>query len=970
MMRLAGSLPAWKANVSASVWRVDFKRAGSLFGGNPMPPRRIAKREKNMRGLVWFTVAALLAGAGQALFIGSQSFQTGMLVGGWGCMALAAGALFLQRRGQDVAGDPDTSGLTWKWEAMLLAGILGLALTLRLVNLDVQPNAGFRDECEYGNVAILMLNGEKVYDTGTSCPVYIEFNIQNAAGYFYPLTAAYKIFGIGVKSGRYVSVFFGTLSIAAFYLLARLLMGAPVALLMALALTFLRWHLNFSRIGFLGMMTLFIMLPTLYFLWKGLWQERTDELKGYKDAGLLLSMALLMARLCFDTTAMGGWGNVLTLGLSLPLIVFLYKGLKDRQSTYLMLAAGGLGLTLYTYLASRLLVVVVAGMVAYVFLQSKGVLTPARKKILWAAACLLGLGAALIVEGSARRLGWMGGLGLGMVGLSGLLVWGGMLATFPVSAAMRVSLSLLALAGVFGIYVAGKDESQIARSLVWSGRIAAGLGAFGMLVWVGSLSQKIRASIRPYLLAAGAVLLVGAPLMNFMVVQYDQLFSRSQRVSIFNDRELEGDNRPWGAKLKENIPITLGMYNVRGDANPRHNLPNEIMLNPFLAAVFGAAAIFLLARALQPLPFFLLLWWQAMLLGGYFSQEAPQAYRTIGAIPVVVLMAGLGFKAGWDAFVKAWGRTGMWLGGALLLALVLIGGVYELRSYFIGQATHSGCWAEFSATEYLIGEELHSHPNTHGLMRSDWSDSWTVKFTTYPERDYSAFDPSRDVPLRQLGAATGKNVLYILGDTYLPLLPVLKGFYPNGIYRESRHPFTRDLLYWSFYVSEKDIQAAAGELKNGLTAYYYKDQAAPVEKGDSSVQARAPHWQSATLRFCRIDPFILFDWTVDPIQGPFSVEWKGKLKVDEDGLYNFHTKSNDYLLLEIDGKKIIERLHEPAVGMDYKGSAHLKRGMHTIRMRYYEARNYSRVELWWNTPSNRVEALVPSQNLFPESNCR
>jgi hypothetical protein len=290
---------------------------------------------------------------------------------------------------------------------------------------------------------------------------------------------------------------------------------------------------------------------------------------------------------------------------------------------------------------------------------------------------------------------------------------------------------------------------------------------------------------------------------------------------------------------------------------------------------------------------------------------------------------------------------------------------YELRAYFIGQGTHTACWAEFSATEALMGQELKNHPNTRGLMRSDWADSWTVKFMTYPERDYTSFDPSRDVPLRDLKGQEGKNFLFFLDEAYLPLLPMLKAYYPTGIYNEARQPYTNERLYWSFYVPVSAVAAVSGELKNGLKATYYKDQGVAIEKGDSSVLAKAAHWQGANKRFDRIDPFILFNWTVDPVQAPFSVEWNGSIRIDKGGHYRFETYSNDYAMLEIDGHKVLEREHYPAANFEAVGGIDLSPGRHHLRLRYYEARNYSRLELWWVRPGAGRE-LVPSQALLPE----
>jgi len=917
--------------------------------------------------------ALLLAALGQILLSASHDTSLPLIIAGWLLVALGVAPLTMAARKLHAAnGSP---ALPLAAEAAGLGLILALSIALRLYNLDVQPNGCFRDEGEVGNVAIqIMNNDEDVSYTGTSTPVYIETNYQNAAGFFYPVATFFKAFGVDVKSVRLVSVFFGVLSVLAFYFLARMLFGAPLGLFLALVLAGLRWHLNFSRIGFLGMMTVFLELPLFYYLWRGLRQQASSALKGFPDKALLAALALALARpylgMLRPSLNAGHFTWLLSLAMILPLAWLLLKGAKDKKSGTLMLAGACLALSLYSYLAARLLLAAVLGILACEYLARPGLLKGRRLALFISGSALLALAALAVTQGSAASKPFLGSLGLALGALGAILLWAFVLESLSpwLKPGAKALLSVTALLALYGLKVAFTDGGQLSggpvmpASMLWSGRLclaaAAALG-FGILA---TRKEDAWSNLRPVVLAAGAFVVVALPLLNYAIGNFDQMFTRASRVSIFNDRELEGDNRSWGNKLEENIPRTLGMYNVLGDGNPRHNLPNETMLNPALAAAFALGALFLAFNLRQPLAFFLLAWWQATLLGGYFSQEAPQAYRTITAIPVVLLIAGAGLKPALDACALAWRRFGRGIGWAALALLALGGMSYEVDRYFNGQGQHSACWAEFSATEYLMGMELKSHPNTRGLLRPDWADSWTVKFVTYPARDYTYFDPSRDIPLREQ-VEPGKNYLFALDEAYRPLLPMLKAFYPGGTYSEAHQPFTQERLYWSYYVPAAEVAAAAGPLKHGLTAHYFKDAGQAIVKGDSSVLANGEHWANQVRD--KVDPFILFNWTVDPVQAPFSVEWSGRILADQAGLYEFSTTSNDYCRLEIDGHKVLERPHYPAVNFDALGRVQLSKGSHRITLRYYEARNYSRMELWWRRPGGERE-VVPSQALLPE----
>jgi hypothetical protein len=828
-----------------------------------------------------------LAAAGQFLCLRNQP---------WGA-ALFLPAAWILLRGRAAEG-----GRALKvgrgTEAGLLAAVVVLALVLRLVQLQDFPNAGFRDEGENGNVAIQILHGENVANSERRFPVYLEANTQNATGYMYPVALAFKLFGISITSERYVSVLFGVLSVAAFYFLARLFFGLPLSLLLTLVLATLRWHINFSRIGFLGIMTLFLEIPLFYFLWKGLHEEPGRGLDDIHPGTLAAAIGLAVLRGFFDLSHLAWFWNLpLSWGLQGLLVWLCFKGLKDKRASNFMFAGFCLAMALYSYIAARLLVLVVLGLFFGVTLLQPALRHRTWRLVLAFLAGLAALGCVLLVQGSALAHPAWKVLGKGVLLLAGL-----------------------------------------------------GLAAFVVLQ-----REWLKGWMKPLALAIGATLVVGGPLYNYSMLHFKEVSARSDRVSVFND--VEADKRAWGIKLKENLPKTLGMYNVVGDGNPRHNLPGEIMLNPGLAALFAVGALLCLLQFWKTENFFFLLWWQVTLLAGYYSIEAPQAYRTIGAIPVVLLMAGRAAETLWSWGPARW--KGFGKQAAIALAgLFFVGGVvYECRTYFVRQAQDPGVWAEFSTSEFMMGHDLEAlSPHVYGLIRPDWADSFTLHFAAYPlkpHEDYGYFDPARHVPLTNPGQFAGRDVLYILDESYHPLLPLLRNFYPSGTYKEFHHPMTNDLLYWSYLVPAAEV-ARPFKLDQGLDGRYF------ASKPDGT-----PAWDAEHFKFTRRDPFILFNWTVDPVPGFFSVEWTGKLKADKAGLYHFFIHSNDQASLELDGKTVVNRAHLPEGNQEAEGTVELKPGKHALRLRYSEARSYSRMELWWQEPGGEKE-VVPYRALLPQ----
>ncbi len=457
--------------------------------------------------------------------------------------------------------------------------------------------------------------------------------------------------------------------------------------------------------------------------------------------------------------------------------------------------------------------------------------------------------------------------------------------------------------------------------------------------------------LRPLLLAVAGCWFVAAPLNNYMVQHHDQMFSRTQRVWVWGNEDY--DDRPWGGKLLQSVKNTLGMINVVGDGNPRHNDPGRPMFNPLLAVFFGLGAFFLLYRISTPLPLFLFLWLQCHWLAGYVGIEAPQAFRTLGSLPACLLIAGQAFLP-WVYALRAELKRG-WRAWALaFLGLVAVGLVsWDSYDYFVNQPKHPGVWSEFSAGEYNMGIDLKAlQPGTRGLFRADWADSWTVRFVTYPERNYEPFDVVKHVPMDPKLAIPGSNYLYVLDTAYLPLVSLLKEYYPHGVYKELRHPITSELVYWSYLVSAQDI-AGVKLGSHGLHARYFKD----AEGG--------PHWVASTQQFKRVDPFVLFNWTVSPVSGHFSAEWTGSLQAPVSGDYGFEAFSNNIATLSIDGHSVFDRKDE-AGGDAWTAGRHQAelQGRHSIRVRYAETRNYSRMELWWTVPG-QDKAVVPGDALLP-----
>ena len=143
-------------------------------------------------------------------------------------------------------------------------------------------------------------------------------------------------------------------------------------------------------------------------------------------------------------------------------------------------------------------------------------------------------------------------------------------------------------------------------------------------------------------LGALAAFLTVAPLAVYAAGHSDQVLGRLGQVSILNPAINGGDL--WST-LGAHTLRTLGMFFVRGDRIWRHNVPWRPIFDPLLGAAFIVGLLVALRRARRaPAIGFVLIWTAAMSLPTLLAEDAPHFLRSVGVLPVVVLLPALGLE--------------------------------------------------------------------------------------------------------------------------------------------------------------------------------------------------------------------------------------------------------------------------------------------------------------------------------------
>ena len=154
---------------------------------------------------------------------------------------------------------------------------------------------------------------------------------------------------------------------------------------------------------------------------------------------------------------------------------------------------------------------------------------------------------------------------------------------------------------------------------------------------------------------AAVFLLLAVPLLRYIVTHYDQYAARPGQTAIFSEENLRRLGQDRLAALEANIMPNLGMYTVRGDFEPKHNLPLAPHLDAIVAVFFLVGLALALTGRLHGPPhgprrfgeWFVLGYLAVMLVPSLLAIDAPNTLRAFDTLPPALLIAALAMDAVW-----------------------------------------------------------------------------------------------------------------------------------------------------------------------------------------------------------------------------------------------------------------------------------------------------------------------------------
>lgn len=195
-----------------------------------------------------------------------------------------------------------------------------MAAVLRISNITQLPPGYWYDEAHKSLVALEIVRGQRF-------PIYVTDNQGIEAGYFWLLAAWFRLFGPSFYATRYLAALIGTLTVPLTYWAVVTTYRSHaqrrlVALLAAAWLSFLLWHVLWSRLGF-EIITVPLFAIALLGLMAAAWQRQQAWL--FAVAGAVLGLSLytnpgarvlpLQALITFAIFSHGSWRRRIVLGL-------------------------------------------------------------------------------------------------------------------------------------------------------------------------------------------------------------------------------------------------------------------------------------------------------------------------------------------------------------------------------------------------------------------------------------------------------------------------------------------------------------------------------------------------------------------------------------------------------------------------------------------------------------------------------
>jgi hypothetical protein len=436
-------------------------------------------------------------------------------------------------------------------------------------------------------------------------------------------------------------------------------------------------------------------------------------------------------------------------------------------------------------------------------------------------------------------------------------------------------------------------------------------------------------------LMTSAAAVVIAPIMVTYLTNTFVLTNRISQISVLRDIQDQGSITP----LVDNIGDILKFFHQTGDLQGKHNLPAEPMADPITGLLFAVGVALSLIAWRDQRRILLLLWLVIGLSGSFLSShsESPQSYRSLTALPAVVIIAADVLdqvaRASYrflkeQMFTQAHPSLPARAAGGIVLFALAGAALWESGVYFGPQASSSAVKSGFNPIENGVAHDTISalQAGETVYLSPTFTDFAPLKFLLYgiykSEKGINTLDnppfntilPEVNLPIPD----DGHDALILLDNTYWPLRDHITSFYPQAQV-DLVHLRPEEPLYMRVKIPQQQIAAMQGldEVLTYADGHQEQRVASRVEisANDSPLKA---------------------------------VTWEGAIRLEHGGDYVLHGDGG--LQVFIDEQQI-------------DGTHYFGRGIYRLRV-VGDGQIGTDARLIWQIPGGDTAVPVPPQSLF------
>lgn len=473
--------------------------------------------------------------------------------------------------------------------------------------------------------------------------------------------------------------------------------------------------------------------------------------------------------------------------------------------------------------------------------------------------------------------------------------------------------------------------------LYYSGRIVPIIVGVFMIYKVFTERGFLRQSGVQVAILILAAFVIAAPQLGYYVSRSHTFVAHMQGVFIGNNLLHASGGDP-NATLADVLPnqvrrMLLG-YNYYPDTSGQYGT-HQALLDSTTALFFLIGLGYVMAHLRQEGYALLVIWfWCIFVFAGVLIVGPPNAPRLLGVLPALCLLAGVTINRAAHRLTRFQWRVAWSPAYGMMLPLVAVIAYANYNDYFLRYVPdHTGIHPPTAIARYLADHGSLQMTYLLGAPQMSIRSS-QVELLAPTAQGVDVFNLSDYLPLRQ---EMGAGAVYLMMPDHTQALPVLRSYYPDGLYETFLEGPGR-LQFATFRVTAEMVMAHLG-----LWGRYYGigDEAPLVaQRREASIAFQGPT-----------------DWP-EGLPEQFRAEWQGSLYAPRYGRYRLGLEGTGQEQLWLDGEKLVEKANDQ---VQADTDRILAKGWHDVSLSYLG--DSGELRLMWALPGSEKLEVVPREML-------